>query len=262
MHLQFNVSEVLVWYDCYYRWVLRSVVKVNIWAHEFILVNPGPAKQMECSEITLKICRWWWWRRWRRGWGVAHGKLQAETIHSRFLKNHQWWKPFCIFIFICFSLQITQIFSLADNPTNSGADVENQLMKLLHALRSSALPILWYAIMVEGPQLQLIQCSKESAMTDTTVLIDPGFCYQVTVQKQPLLPTHSLYDTYPGRLTSVTEVVNLLLGLAKYVMCQGLPPKQPSSNKDPVILARASTCDFLVRRKVRICANCRAMRGL
>ncbi|XP_073324988.1 methyl-CpG-binding domain protein 1b isoform X2 [Pagrus major] len=157
---------------------------------------------------------------------------------------------------------ITQIFSLADNPASSGADVENQLMKLLHSLRSSVLPILWYAIMVEGPQLQLIQCSKQSTMSDTIVLIDPGFCYQVTVQKQPLLPTHSLYDMYPGRLTSVTEVVNLLLGLEKYVMCQGLPPKQPSSNKDPVILARASTCDFLVKRKVSICVNCRALRGL
>ncbi|XP_039972271.1 methyl-CpG-binding domain protein 1b isoform X2 [Xiphias gladius] len=157
---------------------------------------------------------------------------------------------------------ITQIFSLADNPAGSGADVENQLMKLLHSLRSSVLPILWYAIMVEGPQLQLIQCSKQSSMTDTMVLIDPGFCYQVTVQKQPLLPTHPLYDNYPARLTSVTEVVNLLLGLEKYVVCQGLPPKEPIPNKDPIILERASTCDLLVKRNVSICTNCRALQGL
>ncbi|XP_076608412.1 methyl-CpG-binding domain protein 1b isoform X1 [Chaetodon auriga] len=157
---------------------------------------------------------------------------------------------------------ITQIFSLADNSVGSVADVENQLMKLLHSLRSSVLPILWYAIMVEGPQLQLIQCSKQSNMTDTTVLIDPGFCYQVTVQKQPLLPTHPLYDKYPGRLTSVSEVVTLLLGLEKYVVCQGLPPKEPFSNKHPLILERASTCDFLVKRRVSICNNCRALRGL
>lgn len=157
---------------------------------------------------------------------------------------------------------ITQIFSLADNPAGSGADVENQLMKLLHSLRSSVLPILWYAIMVEGPQLQLIQCSKQSSMTDTMVLIDPGFCYQITVQKQPLLPTHSLYDKYPGRLTSVTEVVSLLLGLEKYIVCQGMPPKEPFSMKDPLILERASTCDFLVKRKVSLCSNCRALQGL
>ncbi|XP_060898458.1 methyl-CpG-binding domain protein 1b isoform X2 [Labrus mixtus] len=157
---------------------------------------------------------------------------------------------------------ITQICSLADNTAGSGADMENQLMKLLHSLRTSVLPILWSAIMVEGPQLQLIQCSKQSSMTDTMVLIDPDFCYQVTVQKQPLLPTHPLYDCYPTHLSSLTEVVNLLLRLEQYVVCRGLPPKDPSSNKDPLILERASTCDFLVRKNVSICANCRALQGL
>nr|XP_020448311.1 methyl-CpG-binding domain protein 1-like isoform X2 [Monopterus albus] len=157
---------------------------------------------------------------------------------------------------------ITQIFSLANNPAASGVDMENQLMKLLRSLRSSVLPILWYAIMVEGPQLQLIQCSKQSSMTDTTVLIDPGFCYQVIVQKQPLLPTHPLYDSYPSRLTSVTEVVNLLLGLENYAVCQGLPPKEPLSSKDPIILERASTCDFLVKKNVSICSNCKALQRL
>lgn len=167
----------------------------------------------------------------------------------------------CVFLSSFCSLQITQIFSLADNPAGSGVDIENHLMKLLKSLRSSVLPILWYAIMVEGPQLQLIQCAKQSNMADTIVLIDPGFCYQVIVQKQPLLPTHPLYNDYPARLTSVTEVVNLLLGLEKYVVCQGLPPKEPLSNKDPITLERASTCDFLVKKNVSICFNCRALRG-
>ncbi|XP_047439677.1 methyl-CpG-binding domain protein 1b isoform X2 [Mugil cephalus] len=158
---------------------------------------------------------------------------------------------------------ITQIFSLADSSSASGADVENQLMKLLDSLRSSVLPILWYAIMVDGPQLQLIQCSKQSSMTDTIVLIDPGFCYQVTVQKQPLLPTHPLYDHHPPRLTSVTDVVNLLLGLEKYTVCQGLPPTMvPSFHHNPIILERASTCDFLVNKNTGICADCRALQGL
>ncbi|XP_056294157.1 methyl-CpG-binding domain protein 1b [Pseudoliparis swirei] len=157
---------------------------------------------------------------------------------------------------------ITQIFSLAENPPVGGADIENQLMTLLQSLRSSAMPILWYAIMVEGPQLQLIQCSKQSSLSDAIVLIDPGFCYQVTVQKQPLLPTHPLYDRYPARLTSVTEVVGLLLGLEDYVVCQGLPPKEPLSDTNLIILERASTCDFLVNKKVSVCPNCRALRGL
>lgn len=151
---------------------------------------------------------------------------------------------------------------MADNLAGSSIDIENQLLKLLQSLRSSVLPILWYAIMVDGPQLQLIQCSKRSNMTDTMVLIDPGFCYQVTVQKQPLLPTHSLYDSFPARLTSVTDIVNLLLGLEKYAVCQGLEPSEPLSSKDPVILERASTCDFLVRKNVSVCSNCLALRGL
>uniref|UniRef100_A0A3Q3MTH6 Methyl-CpG binding domain protein 1b n=1 Tax=Labrus bergylta TaxID=56723 RepID=A0A3Q3MTH6_9LABR len=163
---------------------------------------------------------------------------------------------------VFYLLFITQICSLADNTAGSGADMENQLMKLLHSLRTSVLPILWSAIMVEGPQLQLIQCSKQSSMTDTMVLIDPDFCYQVTVQKQPLLPTHPLYDCYPTHLSSLTEVVNLLLRLEQYVVCRGLPPKDPSSNKDPLILERASTCDFLVKKNVSICANCRTLQGL
>ncbi|XP_068171211.1 methyl-CpG-binding domain protein 1b isoform X2 [Antennarius striatus] len=157
---------------------------------------------------------------------------------------------------------ITQIFSLADDSPVSGRDVENQLMKLLQSLRSSVLPILWYAIMLEGPQLQLIQCCKKSHMTDTMVLIDPGFCYQITVQKQPLLPTHLLYDKYPGPLATVNEVVSLLLGLEKYVVCQGLPPKGRFIDREPLILERASTCDFLVKKKVSICSNCRALRRL
>ncbi|XP_008291696.1 methyl-CpG-binding domain protein 1b isoform X2 [Stegastes partitus] len=156
---------------------------------------------------------------------------------------------------------ITQIFSLAENSAGGGADMENQLAKLLQSLRSSVLPILWYAIMVEGPQLQLIQCSKQSNMADTMVLIDPGFFYQVTVQKQPLLPTHPLYDSYPARLTSVTEVVNLLLGLENYVVCQGMPPKEPLFYKEPIILERASTCDFLVKKNVSVCTNCRVLQG-
>ncbi|XP_016533831.1 methyl-CpG-binding domain protein 1b isoform X3 [Poecilia formosa] len=157
---------------------------------------------------------------------------------------------------------ITQIFSLAENPAESGVDLENQLMKLLHSLRSSVLPILWYAIMVEGPQLQLIQCSKQSNMADTMVLIDPGFCYQVTVQKQPLLPIHPLYDIHPSRLGTATDVVSLLLSLERYVVCQGLPIKQSSFDKGPIVLERSATCDFLIKKNEQTCASCKALQEL
>ncbi|CAN9512469.1 unnamed protein product [Ophioblennius macclurei] len=157
---------------------------------------------------------------------------------------------------------IANVFSFTELPAGSGGeDVENQLLKLLHSLRSSVLPIMWHAILVEGPRLQLIQCSKQSNMTDTMVLIDPGFCYQVTVQKQPLLPTHPLYDDHPSRLTTVTDVVKLLLSLEKYAMCQGLPPVD-YLHKDIIIVERASTCHFLVKRNVIVCSNCQKLQEL
>ncbi|XP_054641158.1 methyl-CpG-binding domain protein 1b isoform X2 [Dunckerocampus dactyliophorus] len=156
---------------------------------------------------------------------------------------------------------ITQIFSLADNPVVGTEELDDHLKKLLVSLRDTTLPILWYAIMAEGPQLQLIQCAKQSSMSDTVVLIDPGFFFQVTVQNQPLSPAHPLYDDYPPKLTTVTEVVTLLLGLENYVLCKGLPPKQLLSSHGPITLERASTCDFLVERHVDICSHCRLLRG-
>ncbi|XP_049589467.1 methyl-CpG-binding domain protein 1b isoform X3 [Syngnathus scovelli] len=154
---------------------------------------------------------------------------------------------------------ITQIFSLADNPAEIAEDSDNQLLNLLNSLRSTSLPILWYAIMAKGPQIQIVQCSKQSNMSDTIVLIDPGFLYQVTVQKQPLLPTHSLYRKFPQKLTSSTKVVSLLLGLEKYTLCQGLPLKEPLSSHTPVTLERASTCEFLVKKNMNICFYCKLL---
>ncbi|XP_028303512.1 methyl-CpG-binding domain protein 1b isoform X2 [Gouania willdenowi] len=157
---------------------------------------------------------------------------------------------------------ITNVFSYADIPAASGSDVENQLMKLLHSLRASVLPIMWYAILVEGPQLQLIQCSKQSNMSDTMVLIDPGFSYQVTVQKQPLMPTHPLYDSNPALLSTVTDVVTLLLGLEQFIVCQGVPPKEPSLSREPIVLERAPICDFLVEKDVGVCSHCKQLQEL
>lgn len=168
----------------------------------------------------------------------------------------------CVFWFTyCCLLQISQIFSLADQAPERCLDVENELIKLLESLRLTAMPFLWYAIMVDGPQLHLIQCSKLSTMADTIVVIDPGFFYHVTVQKQPLLPTHPLYTKFPGRLASVTNVVDVLLALEKYVLCQGLPPPQQFRNKSPVIFERASTCEFLINKNLRSCQSCLALQG-
>ncbi|XP_036806553.1 methyl-CpG-binding domain protein 1b isoform X5 [Oncorhynchus mykiss] len=154
---------------------------------------------------------------------------------------------------------ITQIFSLADSAGTSGIDQDHELLKLLESLRSSALPTLWFAIMVEGPILQLLQCSKLSHMVDTTVQIDLGFCYQICVQGQQLLLTHPLYEAHPSGLTSVPQVVNLLLDLEKYNVCQGVPTKEQPFSQAPIIIERASTCDFLVLKETEHCPKCKAL---
>lgn len=152
---------------------------------------------------------------------------------------------------------ITQIYSLADEP--SDLNKEHELMKMLDSLRSSVLPILWYAIMVEGPQIQLVQCSKLSAMADTTVQIDTDFNYKISVQRHPLLPIHPLYDAQPSRLDSVTHVVNLLLDMDKYIVCHGVPPTQAVLSRNPIMLERAPTCEFLIKKNETICTNCRML---
>ncbi|CAL8339737.1 unnamed protein product [Lota lota] len=156
---------------------------------------------------------------------------------------------------------ITQIFSLAESQARRNVDTSSPLYKLLEELRATALPILWYAILVEGPRLQIIQCAKQSRMADTAVLIEPDFCYRVTVQKQPLLPCHPLYDQHPLHMSSVSQVVKLLLDLESYFMCQGIAMEQMPACDGPIILDRALTCHFLVAGTVAVCAACRALCG-
>uniref|UniRef100_A0A8C4YXK4 Methyl-CpG binding domain protein 1b n=1 Tax=Gadus morhua TaxID=8049 RepID=A0A8C4YXK4_GADMO len=157
--------------------------------------------------------------------------------------------------------QIPQVFSSAERQARLNVDPSSPLYKLLEELRAAALPILWYSILVEGPRLQIIQCSKQSRMADTAVLIEPDFCFRVTVQKQPLLPCHPLYDQHALHLSSVRQVVKLLLDLESYFVCQGIAMEERPATDGPIILDRALTCDFLVPGTVAVCAACSALCG-
>ncbi|XP_073681831.1 methyl-CpG-binding domain protein 1b isoform X2 [Garra rufa] len=155
---------------------------------------------------------------------------------------------------------ITQIFSMADSdPTIQGIDVNHELMPLLRSLRSTVLPVLWFCIVVEGPRLQLMQCSKRSTMADTTVHIEPSFHYHISVQGQPLLPTHKLYDSHPSCLTTTKEIVDLLEDLEKYSVCQGSGHKNSTIGPEPIFPERAATCDFLVLPETECCENCKTL---
>lgn len=154
-------------------------------------------------------------------------------------------------------LQITQIFSMDDSATK-GIDPDHELMPLLKSLRSVVLPVLWFCIVAEGPRLQLMQCSKCSAMADTIVNIEPSFQYHISVQGQPLLPTHKLYDVHPTRLTTTTEIVSLLEDLERHSVCQGFENKGFTLRHlaQPVLPERAATCDFLILSELERCAKC------
>ncbi|KAK2821404.1 hypothetical protein Q7C36_020747 [Tachysurus vachellii] len=150
---------------------------------------------------------------------------------------------------------ITQIFSLGgDSAADDGLDLE--LLELLTSLRDAPLPVLWCAVLAEGPRLQLLQCSKLSAMTDTMVQIEPSFRYHISVQGQPLLPTHWLYHAHPARLTSVAQVTTLLEDLERYSVCRGFKT-EPPFGPEPIVQVRAATCEFLVVPENQSCARCK-----
>ncbi|KAG7276003.1 hypothetical protein CRUP_028560 [Coryphaenoides rupestris] len=154
---------------------------------------------------------------------------------------------------------ITQVLSLADSQARRPVDMTTPLYKLLEELHNTILPFLWSAILATGPQLHIVQCSKKSHNADTVVLIEPDFGYRITVQRQPLLPTHPLYEKQPERLRRAAEVIALLLELENYTLCQGITMEDLPDRDGPIILERALTCDFLVEGTVDVCTACRAL---
>lgn len=150
---------------------------------------------------------------------------------------------------------ITQIFSLAIG-TESDFERDPGLMELFHSLRQTVLPAHWVGVMAKGPILQLLQCSKLSTMADTVVQIEKGFFYQISVQNQPLLLMHSIYMRHPTCLTSVGDVVSLLLDLEGLSVCQGHQNFNPGSAWEPRMCVRAALCDLLIPKDEEQCEKC------
>ncbi|KAJ8371323.1 hypothetical protein SKAU_G00113510 [Synaphobranchus kaupii] len=150
---------------------------------------------------------------------------------------------------------ITQIFSLATSRP-AVSEAEKELLGLLESLRRTVLPAHWVGLMVEGPRLQLLQCSKLSTMADTVLQIEPGFFYQISVQGQPLLLTHPLYEAHPPRLAHIDQVVPMLQDLERYTVCQGYPSCVPQPNREPVLYVRAAACGLLVLQEDERCDKC------
>lgn len=148
-----------------------------------------------------------------------------------------------------------EIYSLPDS-TESSSVRDSGLLELLTSLRRTILPAHWVGVMANGPILQLFQCSKLSPMADTVLQIEPGFLYQISVQNQPLLPTHALYERHPARLTSVSQVATLLLDLEELNVCQGYQSFEANSQREPLLCARAALCQLLVPQDEDCCDKC------
>ncbi|KAK1150583.1 hypothetical protein AOXY_G33888, partial [Acipenser oxyrinchus oxyrinchus] len=131
----------------------------------------------------------------------------------------------------------------------------HDLLLFLDRIRQVPLPAHWVGLALEGPRIQLLQCSKLSTMSDTVVQIEPGFYYQITVQGQPLLLSHPLYERHPQRLLSVGDVIGLLSDLEGYRVCPGYPNALPAAEEELVMFVRAATCDLLVQSEER-CDHC------
>ncbi|XP_051951022.1 uncharacterized protein LOC127621463 isoform X2 [Xyrauchen texanus] len=147
---------------------------------------------------------------------------------------------------------ITQIFSLAE----SNSDQDPGLLELLTALRQTVLPAHWVGVMAKGPVLQLLQCSKLSTMADTVVQIDKSFFYQISVQNQPLLLMHSIYMRHFTCLTTVDQVVSLLLDLEALSVCQGYQNLELRSPWEPRMCVRSALCDLLIPKDEDQCEKC------
>ncbi|XP_051509440.1 uncharacterized protein LOC127415021 isoform X2 [Myxocyprinus asiaticus] len=147
---------------------------------------------------------------------------------------------------------ITQIFSLAE----SNSDQDPGLLELLTALRQTVLPAHWVGVMAKGPVLQLLQCSKLSTMADTVVQIDKSFFYQISVQNQPLLLMHSIYMRHFTCLTTVDQVVSLLLDLEALSVCQGYQNLDLRSPWEPRMCVRSALCDLLIPKDEDQCEKC------
>ncbi|XP_029993790.1 uncharacterized protein LOC115421925 [Sphaeramia orbicularis] len=97
-------------------------------------------------------------------------------------------------------------------------------LQLLKALWTTMLPAQWVVVVAEGPELQLLQCSRLSLMTNTIVHIQSDLSFFITVEGRRLPDTHMLYQTHKWTITHIHQLVSLLLHLEGLVVCSGSSP--------------------------------------
>lgn len=129
------------------------------------------------------------------------------------------------------------------------AQLDSVLREFLAELNEIPLPAHWEVLPpLGGPDLRLVQRSKQSTMSAAVIHIRPGLFFHVVVQDLPVPQEHELYASHPARLTTVDEVVELIGDLEAYQLCLGWPAGWHAGE-------RSQACDVLVYSGC--CRQCR-----
>ncbi|XP_069065722.1 methyl-CpG-binding domain protein 1-like isoform X3 [Pleurodeles waltl] len=134
---------------------------------------------------------------------------------------------------------IMEIFSLGSYQAFSRLDVV--LREFLKELNGISLPAHWEVLPLDSPNLQLVQRSKHSTMSDTVIHIQPGLYFQITVHDMYIPSSHEVYANHPCRLATVDNVVELICNLESYQLCTGLL-KSSQRSPDCQILVHGDRC--------------------
>ncbi|KAL8164158.1 UNVERIFIED_CONTAM: hypothetical protein K2H54_046950 [Gekko kuhli] len=142
---------------------------------------------------------------------------------------------------------IMEIYSLGGVQPLSQLD--SVLREFLTELNEIPLPAHWEVLpLLGGPDLRLVQRSKQSTVSSAVIHIRPGLFFHVVVRNLPVPPEHELYASHPARLTTVDEVVELIGDLEAYRLCPGWPAGWHAGE-------RSQACDVLVYSGC--CPQCR-----
>ncbi|XP_020560600.1 uncharacterized protein LOC101166383 isoform X2 [Oryzias latipes] len=125
------------------------------------------------------------------------------------------------------------------------------LLHLLELLRRIVLPAHWVGVLADGPEVQLLQCSRLSAMTDTIVHIQPNLCFYITVQNLLLPDSHRVHQDYTHTVSHLSQLVSLLLDLESLTVCKSLKVQFPTSLQVP-----SFDCHLLVAPSCITCLPC------
>ncbi|XP_017259506.1 uncharacterized protein LOC108228462 [Kryptolebias marmoratus] len=125
------------------------------------------------------------------------------------------------------------------------------LVCLLQALRRTVLPAHWVAVLADRPELQLLQCSKLSSMTDTIVHVQPDRSFYISIQNQRLPETHRVFEAHTHRVSHLSQLVSLLLHLEQLVVCRGSRVRSSACQR-----VQSPACHLLVAPPLRTCLSC------